>query len=108
MEYLRKNIINNQKKRLFTFGCSHTCYYWPTWADMISLEYKDYYNFGQPGTDNLSILNKLIRANEYFKITKDDTVLIMLTSWDRIDYYDDLAGWNGIGGITGDGVEEIW
>ena len=57
---------------------------------MISLEYKDYYNFGQPGIDNLSILNKLIRANEYFKITKDDTVLIMLTSWDRIDYYDDL------------------
>ncbi len=93
---------------MFTFGCSHTCYYWPTWADMISLEYKDYYNFGQPGTDNLSILNKLIRANDYFKITKDDTVLIMLTSWDRIDYYDDLAGWNGIGGITGDGVEEIY
>ena len=59
-------------------------------------------------TDNLSILNKLIRVNEYFEITKDDTVLIMLTSWDRIDYYDDLAGWNGIGGITGDGVEEIY
>ena len=58
--------------------------------DMISLEYKDYYNFGQAGSDNLSILNKLIRVNEYFKITKDDTVLIMLTSWDRIDYYDDL------------------
>ncbi len=108
MNYLRKNIINNQKKRLFTFGCSHTCYRWPTWADMISLEYSEHYNFGQAGSDNFSILNKIIRAIDYFNITQDDTILIMLTSWDRIDYYTEGYGWKGIGGITGDGIEEIY
>ena len=25
-------------KRFFTFGCSFTCYMWPTWADIISKE----------------------------------------------------------------------
>jgi len=63
MEYIRKKVTNNNKlNRLFTFGCSHTCYRWPTWANMIGLEYAEHYNFGQAGADNFSILNKIIRV----------------------------------------------
>ena len=29
-------------KRLFTFGCSFTRYYWPTWADMLGQEYDEF------------------------------------------------------------------
>ena len=109
MEYIRRKVNNNSKlNRLFTFGCSHTCYRWPTWANMVGLEYTEHYNFGQAGSDNFSILNKIIRVNDYFDITEEDTILIMLTSWDRIDYYTGDYGWNGIGGITGDNIQEIY
>ena len=97
-----------KKNRLFTFGCSHTLYHWPTWADMIGLDYDKHYNFGRPGLGNFAILNNLIRVIDHFDITKNDTILILLTSWDRIDYYGDYETWDGIGGITGDEAKTLF
>ena len=47
-------------KRLFTFGCSFTQWKWPTWADYIGINFDEYYNAGQAGSDNKHILNHIL------------------------------------------------
>jgi len=73
------------KKRLFTFGCSFTNYAWPTWADIMSLEFDYFENWGRTGSGNHFILYSLAEALHRSKITKDDTVAIMFTSFARED-----------------------
>ena len=97
-----------KKDRLFTFGCSHTLYHWPTWADMIGLDYKNHYNFGHPGLGNFAIYNKVIRAIDHFNVTKEDTILICLSSWDRVDYFNETGYWEGIGGLTGNEANRLF
>lgn len=77
------------QKRLFTFGCSFTKYFWPTWADIIGTNYQNHYNLGQPGAGNYYIALKLYETHLKHKITKDDDVIIMLSSTNRLDIYDD-------------------
>ena len=73
--------------RLFTFGCSFTQYFWPTWADIVAncFEYSE--NWGRPGAGNFYIYNALIECNIRNKITADDTVAIMWTNVSREDRY---------------------
>lgn len=33
--------------RLFTFGCSFTKFFWPTWADILGQEFDYYENWGR-------------------------------------------------------------
>ena len=52
-------------KRLFAFGCSFTCYIYPTWADIIyqSLnEDCEFYNCGRSGGGNLFISHRITEA----------------------------------------------
>ena len=44
-------------KRVFAFGCSFTCYRWPTWADLIGkqCEGAEFRNYGKSGAGNLFI-----------------------------------------------------
>lgn len=73
-------------KRLFTFGCSHTQYCWPTWADILLSVYGGQ-NWGKSGAGNkfiVSSLNECIVTNQ---LSKDDVVIIMWTSWAREDRY---------------------
>ena len=35
--------------RLFTFGCSFTQYWWPTWADILGYQHDFYENWGRCG-----------------------------------------------------------
>jgi hypothetical protein len=72
-------------KRLFTFGCSNTGYKWPTWADIIGLNFDEFYNFGEPGSGTFFSLYQFVYANEYYKFTKDDTLIFMLSNEARID-----------------------
>ncbi len=72
-------------RRLFTFGCSFTNYKWPTWADFIATEYDYYENWGKSGAGNYHILSQLFECNQINNFTKNDTVLIMLTSFTRFD-----------------------
>lgn len=74
-----------EKNRLFTFGCSHTQYRWPTWADIIGLNYSEFYNFGQPGSGIFFMLYQFVFANEHFEFNKNDTLLFMLSNEARID-----------------------
>lgn len=74
-------------KRLFTFGCSFTYYRWPTWADIMALEYDQYQNWGANGSGNHYILYSLVEAIAREKITVQDTVAIMWTSVGREDRF---------------------
>ena len=69
--------------RLFTFGCSFTKYIWPTWADILGREYKEFYNYGMSGGGNLFIFDSLIEAIAKHNINKDDTVIIIWTNVTR-------------------------
>jgi len=73
--------------RLFTFGCSFTSYNWPTWADILAQEYDQYQNWGRPGAGNHFIFYSLVEAIKRYRITHNDTVMIMWTSVGREDRY---------------------
>lgn len=77
---------NNEIKRLYTFGCSFTSYKWPTWADFIGQSYEIYENWGAPGAGNYYITSKVYECHQMNKLTANDTVLIMLSSFTRFDY----------------------
>jgi len=89
----------NIMRRLFTFGCSYTSYQWPTWADFIGSTYEYYENWGKAGSGNNIIASKLYECHYVNKITKDDTVLVMLSSCDRFDYIDNDSKWSTGGNI---------
>jgi hypothetical protein len=78
-----------KKARLFTFGCSFTKYNWPTWADIIGSNYKTHHNLGNAGAGNYYISLKLYESHLKYNITKDDDVIIMLSSANRLDIYDE-------------------
>jgi hypothetical protein len=84
--------------RLFTFGCSFTEYFWPTWADILGREFDYYQNWGQSGGGNQYIFNSLIEANARKKFTADDTVIVMWTNVTREDRYIDRE-WKTVGNI---------
>jgi hypothetical protein len=65
------NVDFTKYKRFFAFGCSFTCYIWPTWADVVSKEMPQakFYNLGKTGAGNLCISSKVAEANNRFKFT---------------------------------------
>jgi len=83
--------------RLFTFGCSFTQYFWPTWADLLSYNYDVFQNYAMMGGGNLFIASTVAEAIAYNKINKDDTVMIMWTNVTREDRY--INNWHGPGNI---------
>jgi len=74
-------------ERLFTFGCSFTNYNYPTWADILGLEYDVYDNWGRIGAGNHFIMYSLSECIARNKISKDDTVFIMWTTIAREDRF---------------------
>lgn len=74
-------------RRLFTFGCSFTTYYWPTWADIVAQEYDYFENWGKPGSGNHYIFNSLIECNQRNNINKNDTIMICWSNITREDRY---------------------
>ena len=69
--------------KMFAFGCSFTDYTWPTWADILGVEYGYYENWGKCGAGNQYIFNSLIEASNH--ISKNDHVYIMWTTVVRED-----------------------
>jgi hypothetical protein len=86
------------KGRLFTFGCSFTNYRWSTWADILSTEYREFYNWGQSGSGNHFIFNSIVEANQRHNFTAGDTVVVCWTNVMREDRYTDR--WQTLGNIT--------
>lgn len=78
-----------KKGRLFTFGCSLTNLFWPTWADLLGLVYKEYYNFGALGAGNVYIAHTIVEADLKFNFNQNDMIIIMWSTYFRWDRYKD-------------------
>jgi hypothetical protein len=69
--------------RIFTFGCSYTGYFWPTWADIL-LAGNEGVNFGCTGLGNMAIGNRVYQqAMQGFE--PDDLVIV---SWSTVNRED--------------------
>lgn len=79
--------------RLFTFGCSFTSYKWPTWADLLSLSYDSFENWGKPGGGNRYIFESIVECDVLNDFSEDDTVVIMWSTHQRFDRYHETDGW---------------
>jgi hypothetical protein len=64
--------------RLLTSGCSCTDYCWSTWADFLGLEFNEFLNVGQAGSDNANIARNVIDHAR-----PKDFVVILWTGWNR-------------------------
>jgi hypothetical protein len=78
--------------RLFTFGCSFTRYYWPTWADMLGREYDEFENWGNGGIGNRAILERLTECVINNKITSNDTIVVQWSDLHRFDMHKPMPG----------------
>lgn len=76
-----------QPGRLFTFGCSMTQYYYPTWADILGRSWVHYENWGHAGSGNHFIFNSIIECDKKHTLTDNDTIIVMWTSVARLDTY---------------------
>ena len=87
-------------KRFFTFGCSFTNFYWPTWADIIGKEFaeKNYHNYGLCATGNEFAFQRLAEVHARYNINQDDLVIICWTNFAREDRYLNGA-WKTAGNI---------
>lgn len=77
----------NMKNRLFVFGCSMAKYAYGTWADYLSANFDEYYNFGRPGSSMPLIMSKLVEADSIYDFNPDsDYVAVMFTGIGRWSY----------------------
>lgn len=97
---MKMNINFDQYKRLFAFGCSFTQYGWPTWSDLIALNYKDkeYFNYGHPGLGNIGIAAKISEVNKRYEFCETDLVMVMWSTFCREDRWVE-SGWLSFGNV---------
>jgi len=69
--------------RLFVFGCSFSNHIWPTYADLISPNFKQYYNLGSGGAANQVIHHRLTQAASAYHITHGDYVILQWAGVER-------------------------
>lgn len=74
--------------RLFTFGCSYTNFFWPTWADIIATDLDiEYQNWGLSGLGNVGIQSRIVEADMKHRLTPDDMMIVLWSSWSREDRF---------------------
>jgi len=89
--------------RIWTFGCSFTQYFYPTWADILIHEVNQHNhsgeNWGRCGRGNLYIANKVQECHARNKLNKDDWVFICWSNYFREDAHTDKLGWHTPGQV---------
>jgi hypothetical protein len=101
-------------KRLFTFGCSFTHFFWPTWADILGSTYDHYENWACSGYGNRAIVERLSECVAHNKITADDTIVIQFTDFHRHDIHQqgiephNISNWRLGGNIWVKEIEMEW
>jgi len=84
--------------RIFTFGCSWTRHWWPTWADIIRYSVDvPVYNWGYGGIGNVGIFHRMLECDLKNNFTQDDLILVNWTSWTRNDNF--IDSWCGDGNV---------
>lgn len=84
--------------RFFSFGCSWTKWFWPTWSDIIAKDLDiQYENWGRAGSGNQGIQSKFVEANNINNFIDTDLVLLQWSGWNREDRFNN--GWNFGGNI---------
>lgn len=92
-------------KRLFIFGCSYTSYSWPTWANMLELQFDHVENWALAGIGNRAIAERVAEADARNQFTKDDIVIVQWSSHIRNDWWhqesmpERTVGWKTYGSI---------
>ena len=56
-------------RRLITFGCSHTNHRYPTWANILGLNFDKLLNFGRGGSGQLYATHSLIPIKQAVTIS---------------------------------------
>ena len=93
------DLFVNKPKRIFTFGCSFTNYVWPSWPDIIAYELDiPLYNYGKLSAGNQYIFNTVMQADNFYKFTADDLIIVSWTNMHREDIYKD-GKWVELGNI---------
>lgn len=86
-------------KRLFTFGCSFTEYFYPTWANILAYDLGvESKNLAQAGLGNVGIFHRIVEADLKFNFTDDDFIFVFWSSWSREDRIKDFR-WNTSGSV---------
>jgi hypothetical protein len=86
-------------KRVFTFGCSFTQYWWPTWANIIATDLGiPSQNWGIGGIGNVAIQHRMVECDLKNTFTEDDLILVLWSTWAREDRYSN-TGWRVGGSI---------
>ena len=79
--------------RLFTFGCSFTEYFWPTWADLVWLALgkpEGSLNYGVPGCSNEYVFSSIMKADDIHNINSNDIVIVYWSAWPRDSFFSSL------------------
>lgn len=97
------SLDKSKVKRIFTYGCSYTSYFWPTWANIISKEFPEaeFHNFGKVGLGNLAISCRIAETNARIKFNENDLVMVMWSTYTRNDHWITPVGWFGAGNVYG-------
>ena len=101
-------------KRLYTFGCSFTHFFWPTWADILGSTYNHYENWACSGYGNRAIVERLNECVTHNNITADDTIVIQFTDFHRHDIHQEgiehnnISNWRLGGNIWVKEIEMEW
>lgn len=84
---------------IFAYGCSFTSYNWPSYADILGLEY-EVYNRGASGSGNERIFYCFMQDVKQGLITSDDIVIIQWSGTNRFNYLKPNGKWIGDGNIA--------
>ena len=100
-------------RRLFTFGCSFTYFYWPTHADLLGEQFDELHNWGLSGLGNRAICERLSECVMHNKFTDDDVIIVQWTDFHRYDWHNpnsfgEFCNWRTGGNICSKPVEIEW
>jgi len=89
--------------RLFTFGCSLTQFFYPTWADLLIAHYHDradvLENWGKSGAGNQYIFTRIWEADSIYHFNEDDIIVVQWTAMYRDDRWIEKNGWHCAGNL---------
>jgi len=100
MYHTSNKLITRKPKRLFTFGCSFSNYFWGgMWPEIVAYDLNiPYYNYGLCASGNQYIACMIMQADIFYKFDSDDLIIVQWTNVCREDRYA-WGAWQSSGNI---------